>query len=74
MYSERKHDIHMDETSCVDQVLPVGNGPFGASEVRGFLQTKQFQEIIAKVLKVNKWNNACMGLAGNRLFRVSISI
>jgi len=45
-----------------------------ASEVRGFLQTKQFQEITAKVLKVNKSNNACMGLAGNRLFRVSISI
>lgn len=42
--------------------------PSGASEVRGFLQTKQLQEIAAKELKINKWSNACIGLAGNRLF------
>ena len=46
----------------------MGTGASGASEVRGFLQTKQLQEIAAKELKINKWSNACIGLAGNRLF------
>lgn len=50
------------------RVLPVGSGTSRASEVRGFLQTKQLQEIAAKELKVNKWSSACVGLAGNRLF------